>query len=278
MPELRFQQVDVFASTAHSGNPLAVVHGAERLSAEQMQTFARWTNLSETAFLLAPRDPGADYRVRIFTPAYELPFAGHPTLGSCFAWLAMGGRPRRDGTIVQECEVGLVNLRRDGSRVAFAAPPLRRSGPLPAENVATIERALGLGTGDIVAHQWADNGPNWQAVMLADAERVLALEPDMAALGGIKLGVVGAFPTGSECQFEVRAFAPPNIPEDPVTGSLNAGVARWLIGAGIAPDRYVAAQGTVIGRRGRVHVERDDEGAIWIGGDCVTRISGTASF
>ena len=279
MPEFRFQQVDVFASHAHSGNPLAVVHDAQALDDAQMQRFARWTNLSETAFLLPPRDSGADYRVRIFTPAHELPFAGHPTLGSCHAWLAAGGRAARQDLVVQECGVGQVTLRRDGARIAFAAPPLKRSGPLPDENVAIIARALGVGLQDIVAHQWADNGPAWQAVLLANAQQVLALRPDLAALGDIKLGVVGAYEDGAECGFEIRAFAPgAGIAEDPVTGSLNAGVAQWLIGAGIAPGRYVAAQGAVIGRRGRVHVERDHDGVIWIGGDCITRISGSATF
>jgi len=274
-----FRQIDVFASTAHSGNPLAVVHAADDLGDEQMQAFARWTNLSETTFLLEPTESGADYRVRIFTPAQEMPFAGHPTLGSCHAWLQAGGKPAREGVVVQQCGVGLVSLRRDGGRLAFAAPALQRSGPLPTQTVAQIAGALNIDVDRIVDHQWADNGPHWQVVRLADADQVRALRPNMAALGDIKLGVVGACAAGEECQFEVRAFAPgAGVPEDPVTGSLNAGIAQWLIGAGIAPQRYVAAQGSVIGRRGRVHVERDVDGRIWIGGDCVTCIEGSAQF
>ncbi|MEZ5650930.1 MAG: PhzF family phenazine biosynthesis protein [Burkholderiaceae bacterium] len=279
MTEFPFHQVDVFASSVYSGNPLAVVHGADALSDEQMQAFARWTNLSETTFLLRPTESGADYRVRIFTPAYEMPFAGHPTLGSCHAWLQIGGQPAAQGRVVQECGIGLVTIRRDGERLAFAAPPLQRSGPLPTQSVLQIAAALGIDKGDIVDHQWADNGPNWQVVRLATAAQVRALQPNMSALGDIKLGVVGAGETDDECQFEVRAFAPKaGVPEDPVTGSLNAGIAQWLIGAGIAPDRYVAAQGTAIGRRGRVYVERDGDGTIWVGGLSVTRVEGTASF
>lgn len=279
MRELEFRQVDVFASGAHTGNPLAVVHAADALDDASMQAFARWTNLSETTFLLRPAAAGADYRVRIFTPGGEMPFAGHPTLGSCHAWLEAGGRPAHPARVVQECGIGLVTLRRDDDRIAFAAPPLRRSGPLPAESVARIAAALGLAEGEIVDHQWADNGPGWQVVRLADAARVRALRPDLVALGDIKLGVVGACAPHEDCRFEVRAFAPSvGVAEDPVTGSLNAGIAQWLIGAGLAPERYVAAQGTVIGRRGRVFVSRDEDGAIWIGGESTTRIGGVARF
>lgn len=268
----RFTQLDVFTARATLGNPLAVVHDAEGLSDAQMAAFARWTNLSETTFLLPPTDPAADYRVRIFTPGGELPFAGHPTLGSCSAWLAAGGRPRGE-QVVQQCEVGLVRIRRDGERLAFAAPPRRRSGPLDEATLATITRGLHLARGDIVAHAWCDNGPGWSAVMLRDAAQVLALQPDWPALGELKLGVVGPHPAGHDAQFELRAFITGGNYEDPVTGSLNAAVAQWLIGAGLAPERYVAAQGTAMGRAGRVHLVRDGDD-VWVGGEVAGCIDG----
>ena len=271
----RFHQVDVFTAVPLKGNPLAVVHAAQGLATATMAAFARWTNLSETTFLLPPEEPAADYRVRIFTPGGELPFAGHPTLGSCWAWLAAGGRPRNAAEVVQECGVGLVRVRRDGARLAFAAPPLRRSGPLPEADVVHIARGLGLARRDIVAVAWCDNGPAWRAVLLASAAQVLAVRPDASLLGDIELGLVGPHPAGSECAFEVRALypVPSGLIEDPVTGSLNAGVAQWLIGAGLAPASYVAAQGAALGRAGRVHVSQ--EGAdIWIGGDVVACVDG----
>jgi PhzF family phenazine biosynthesis protein len=270
----RFDQLDVFSAVPLRGNPLAVVHDAAGLDETRMAAFARWTNLSETTFLLPPADPGADYRVRIFTPGGELPFAGHPTLGSCHAWLAAGGRPRDDATVVQECGVGVVRIRRRGARLAFAAPPLRRTGPLDAERVARIAAGLGLGVADIRAHQWVDNGPGWCAVLLRDAAQVLAVRPDWDRLGDLKLGLVGAQADGADTQFEVRAFLPGlGVREDPVTGSLNAGLAQWLIGAGLAPGAYVAAQGAALGRAGRVHVEADGE-TIWIGGDVAECVRG----
>ena len=274
----RFDQVDVFTGTALRGNPLAVVHAAEGLADARMAELARWTNLSETTFLLPPTLPGADYRVRIFTPGSELPFAGHPTLGSCFAWLAAGGRPARDDVVVQECGVGLVRVRRDGPRLAFAAPPLRRRGPLPEEVLTQACAALRLQPGEIVLHHWADNGPGWCALMLRSAAAVLALQPDWSAFGGLKIGVVGTHPAGGAAQFEVRAFAPDlGVKEDPVTGSLNAALACWLIDAGLAPPSYVAAQGTALGRAGRVHVDRDGEGT-WIGGEVVSCVQGTLTL
>ncbi|HMP11499.1 PhzF family phenazine biosynthesis protein, partial [Hydrogenophaga sp.] len=217
---------------------------------------------------------GADYRVRIFCPGRELPFAGHPTLGSCHAWLEAGGVPRGEH-IVQECGVGLVKIKPDGERLAFAAPPLIKSGPLDEADVALIARGLGVAREDIVAHAWCDNGPNWRGVMLRSAEQVLTLKPDAGILAGLDIGVVGP-QTDTDTQFEVRAFFPGNhgLTEDPVTGSLNAALAQWLIGAGLAPVRYVAAQGTVLGRQGRVHVERDTEGTIWVGGHSVSCIEG----
>lgn len=274
----RFHQLDVFTATPLLGNPLAVVHDADGLDDSTMAAFARWTNLSETTFLLAPEDPGADYRVRIFTPGGELPFAGHPTLGSCRAWLEAGGRSKTDGEVVQECGVGLVRIRRDGRRLAFAAPPLRRTGPLDGELVTRIAAGLGVATAEVQHHQWVDNGPGWCAVMLPSAERVLSLTPDFSVLRDVKLGVVGRQPTGHDAMFEVRAFVPSlGVPEDPVTGSLNAGLAQWLIGAGLAPVRYVAAQGTALRRAGRVYVERlgDDT---WIGGDVAVVIAGTVTL
>lgn len=274
----RFHQLDVFTDTPMLGNPLAVVHGADALTDEQMAAFARWTNLSETTFLLAPVDPAADYRVRIFTPGGELPFAGHPTLGSCHAWLAAGGQAKSSAYVVQECGVGLIRIRRDGDRLAFAAPPLRRSGPLEAEKLQHIAAALGVSDTQIRAGQWVDNGPGWCAVLLDSAQTVLNLLPDHARLHDMKLGVVGAYPADGPADFEVRAFVGPlGIAEDPVTGSLNAGIAQWLIGDGIAPASYVASQGTALKRRGRVHIDRIDAD-IWVGGYVAMCIEGTVTL
>ena len=291
----RFQQVTVFSAEPMLGNPLAVVHGAEGLDDAAMAALARWTNLSETTFLLPPTDPAADYRVRIWTPFGELPFAGHPTLGSCWAWLSAGGQARQADRVVQECGVGLVTVRRDGvgpatglatrpatspatspatnpgSRLSFAAPPLRRDGPV---DEATLQRAaagLGLARDEIVGHQWVDNGPGWFALMLGSAERLLALQPDWSVLGSMKFGVVAPQRPGGETQFEVRGLF--NGLEDPVTGSLNAGLGQWLIGAGLAPEHYVAAQGHALGRAGRVHVQREN-GTVWVGGDVTPVIEG----
>jgi PhzF family phenazine biosynthesis protein len=277
-----FKQVDVFTVEALKGNPLAVVLNGTGLDAAAMQSFTNWTNLSEATFLLPPTHPEADYAVRIFCPGRELLFAGHPTLGSCHAWLQAGGRPK-SSHIVQECGVGLVRIRRDGERLAFAAPPLLKSGPLPEDDVQLIARGLGVARGDIVAHAWCDNGPRWRGVMLKSADQVLALQPDGAVLAGLDIGVVGARgkvgvvapSVADDTQFEVRAFFPGNngMTEDPVTGSLNAALAQWLIGEGIAPTRYIAAQGTAMGRRGRVFVQQDGAD-IWIGGHSVTVIDG----
>jgi PhzF family phenazine biosynthesis protein len=272
MTSLVFSQVDVFTQTPLRGNPLAVVHGADGVGDEQMQAFARWTNLSETTFLLTPGDPAADYRVRIFTPSRELPFAGHPTLGSCHAWLAAGGKPR-GMHVVQQCGVGLVRIRRDGERLAFAAPPLRRSGAVEPEVLAQIARCLRIDEAAIRASQWVDNGPGWVAVMLASRDEVLALKPDYVAMGSLSLGVVAPW-AGGDAQFEVRAFVTDGGGfEDPVTGSLNAGLAQWLIGAGLAPPRYVASQGSAMQRAGRVFVETQGPD-IWIGGHSVTCVRG----
>ena len=284
----RFHQLDVFSAVPLKGNPLAVVHDAQGLSDEAMASFARWTNLSETTFLLPPADAAADYRVRIFTPGGELPFAGHPTLGSCHAWLAAGGTPRAAGLVVQECGVGLVTLRRGGGasaaageaagRLFFAAPPLKRSGPLDEALVERITAALGVARSEVLQHQWVDNGPGWCAVMLRSAAQVLACRPDAALLGDLRLGIVGQHEPGSEALFEVRAFVPSlGVGEDPVTGSLNASLAQWLIGAGLAPPVYLAAQGTALGRAGRIFVERAG-GTVWVGGDVAGCIEGTVTL
>ena len=275
----RFSQLDVFTAVPLLGNPLAVVHDAGGLSDDQMAALARWTHLSETAFLLPPTNPEADYRVRIFTPERELPFAGHPTLGSCHAWLAAAGAARRDGEVVQECGAGLVRIRRDGARLAFAAPPLRRSGPLEPELLERIERGLALSRGEVLDHQWVDNGPGWCAVRLASAERALQLKPDYGVLRGLSLGVVAPHAAGtSDAQFEVRALIGqgPGY-EDPVTGSLNASLAQWLIASGAAPAQYVAAQGAVLRRAGRVQV-RQLGADIWIGGDVCAVVAGTVAL
>ncbi len=273
-----YRVVDVFTARALLGNPLAVVHDADGLDAVRMQAIARWTNLSETAFLLCPTDPAADYRVRIFTPGGELPFAGHPTLGSCHAWLAHGGVPRHGETIVQECGVGLVDLERDAAgRLAFAAPPVRIEAADPQTRDAVLA-ALGLAPERLVAAAWLDNGPRWLGLQLDAASAVLGLAPDLVAIAALaKVAVVAPHPPGAEVDFEVRAFAPSiGVPEDPVTGSVNASLAEWLMQRGAAPPRYVAAQGTVIGRAGRVHLAHDGA-RLWVGGDCVSVVEGTVA-
>jgi PhzF family phenazine biosynthesis protein len=269
-----FTQVDVFTDQPLKGNPLAVVHGADSLSDAQMQAFAHWTNLSETTFLLRPTDPAADYRVRIFTPNGELPFAGHPTLGSCHAWLQSGGVPRVRGTVVQQCGVGLVRIRLGETGAAFAAPPLKME-PVDEATLGRVLLALGLAREAVQAAQWLENGPRWLTLRLASAEAVLAVEPDHGALKDLaEVGLVGPYPEGSPSQFELRAFAAViGVPEDPVTGSLNAGVAQWLIDSGVAPKRYVASQGQRLGRAGRVHIEHDGR-TLWVGGQSVSCVRG----
>jgi PhzF family phenazine biosynthesis protein len=273
-----FRQVDVFTDTPLRGNPVAVLHDSTGLATEGMHAFTDWTNLSECTCLAPPQHPQADYAVRIFCPGRELPFAGHPTLGTCHAWLEAGGVPQGD-VVVQECGVGLVRIRRQGDVLAFAAPPLQRSGPLDENDLDRIARGLGITRGEIVDHQWCDNGPPWRSVLLASAEQVLALRPDVSVLSGLDVGVAGLHPAGSEEDLEVRAFFTKGttVEEDPVTGSLNAALAQWLIASGRVPPRYVSAQGTALGRTGRVRVEQDGED-IWIGGRCVTVLEGTASI
>ena len=277
-----FAQIDVFTATPYLGNPVAVVLDGTGLSTEAMQAFTDWTHLSEATFVLPPTQAGADYALRIFCPGRELPFAGHPTLGSCHAWLDAGGMPQ-GAEVVQECAVGLVRIRRDGQRLAFAAPPLRRSGPLPEDEVLRIAKGLGLARQDILHHAWCDNGPQWRGVMLASAQQVLALQPNAQILAGMEVGVVAPLDQASQQStngpaeaFEVRAFFPGHggLTEDPVTGSLNAALGQWLIGAGLAPSHYVARQGTVLGRAGRVQVQCDAQGQVWVGGESVVCIQG----
>jgi PhzF family phenazine biosynthesis protein len=273
----QFCQVDVFTDTPYLGNPVAVVLGADGLDTDQMQLFARWTNLSETTFVLGPDDSGADYRLRIFTPASELPFAGHPTLGSCHAWLEAGGQPRQPGTVVQECAAGLVTIAQIADGLAFAAPPLLRSGPVDEPVAEQVARNLGIGRDAIVDIQWADNGPGWVAALLASADDVLALRPGPVDLD---IGVAGLYPPGSPQALEVRAFTPllGVAAEDPVTGSLNASLGQWLLDTGRLTAPYVASQGTALGRRGRVHVSRDEAGQVWVGGGAVSCIRGTVEL
>jgi PhzF family phenazine biosynthesis protein len=274
----RFSQVDVFADEFTRGNPVAVVHDADDISDELLAAFANWTNLSETTFLMPPTLPGADYRLRILTPTRELPFAGHPTIGSARAWLEAGGQPRNPGEIVQECEAGLVRLRRDGDLISLAAPPLVRSGPVTESDLADIARALRLTRGEIQGAQWCANGPQWVGVLLRDAGAVLAVRPDYAAFGRFgEIGIVGRHMAGAEADIEVRAFVGAEAFEDPVTGSLNAGLAQWLIPAGVVPPEYIASQGTVLGRRGRVRV-RQDGADIWIGGHTTVGVAGTVAL
>lgn len=275
MAAYAFSQVDVFGSRGLDGNPLAVVHDADALDREQMQRFARWTGLSEITFLLPPMSLEADYRVRIFTPEQELPFAGHPTLGSAYAWLAAEGRSHPDRLVIQECGVGLVAVRRDGERLAFAAPPLTRFEPVAEDLAARIALGLGLAREEVLDASWLVNGPQWIGVRLAGAEQVLGVTADPAVLGGLDLGLVGPHPPGGEFAYEVRALSPGQwVAEDPVTGSLNAGLAHWLIGQGLAPDHYVAAQGALLGRAGRVHVDREGE-TIWVGGRVIGVVAGS---
>ena len=272
-----FRLVDVFGTGPFTGNPLAVVADAEGLATEEMQAITRWLNLSETAFLLPPTDPAADYRVRIFTLAHELPFAGHPTLGSAHAWIEAGGQSKRDDVVVQECGAGLVTIRREDDRLAFAAPPLLRSGTPTEAEIAEVAAVLRVDRGAIVDAAWVDNGPGWIAVMLGSADAVLALEPARYHAGRIDIGVVGPHAAGYEAAFEIRAIFGDGhgaLIEDPVTGSLNASVGQWLFESGRARGAYVAAQGTRLGRTGRVHVSQDDAGQVWVAGATRTLFTG----
>ncbi len=284
-----FQQLDVFASTDLSGNPLAVVIDAEGLSTDEMQRFTRWMNLSETTFLTPPTVAGADYGVRIFTLDRELPFAGHPTIGSCQAWLDAGGVPASDEVIVQECGAGLVPIRRSGDgTLAFAAPPLIRSGPVDPPLLDRLLSVCDLGPSEVLDAAWVDNGPGWVALLLESADRILSVEADGSGFDRLELGIVGLYPEGAECAIEVRALftgAHGAVLEDPVTGSLNASIAQWLLESGRLEAPYVASQGTCVGRRGRVMVTTgpvpgsdDETEAVWVGGRAVPRINGTVDL
>ncbi len=276
----RFQQVDVFSPTPQQGNPVAVVLDGDGLTSDEMLGFTRWTNLSEATFLLPPSHPPADYRVRIFTAAGELPFAGHPTLGSCHAWLRGGGMPRDRERIIQECLAGLVPLRRIDGRLAFEAPALLRGGPVSEEDLARVVAVLRIDAGAVQASQWLDNGPGWLGVLLGSAEAVLAVDPAMPEpweSGTLNIGIAGPYPPGSACAYEVRAIFNDDrgrIVEDPVTGSLNASLGQWLVGSGRVRAPYVASQGTVLGRSGRAHISQDGSGAIWVAGDTRTVVEG----
>jgi PhzF family phenazine biosynthesis protein len=273
----QFREVDVFTDVPYQGNPLAVVLGADGLTTEQMQRFANWTNLSETTFVLEPNASTADYRVRIFTPSQELPFAGHPTLGTCHAWLEAGGAPRIRGVMIQQCEAGLVTVSADEDGLKFGAPPLIRSGPVDEQLARHIAEILRISRDEIVDLQWADNGPGWIAVLLVSAAAVLAVEPGPTDLD---LGIAGPYPPGGPAAFEVRAFVPKNgsTDEDPVTGSLNASLAQWLIATGRADPPYVVRQGTALGRSGLVRITTDDDGHVWVGGGTITCVSGTVDI
>jgi PhzF family phenazine biosynthesis protein len=273
----QFRQVDVFTEVPYQGNPLAVVLGADGLSTDQMQQFANWANLSETTFVLEPDAGLADYRVRIFTPSQELPFAGHPTLGTCHAWLEAGGSPRTRGQMIQQCGAGLVTVSADDHGLKFAAPPLVRSGPVDEDLAQHVADILRISRAEIVDLQWADNGPGWIAVLLATADAVLAVTPGATDLD---IGIAGPYPPGGPAAFEVRAFLPKNgaTDEDPVTGSLNASVAQWLLASGRAQAPYLTRQGTVLGRNGRVRISTDADGQVWVGGGTVTCVSGTVDL
>jgi PhzF family phenazine biosynthesis protein len=273
----QFRQVDVFTETAYGGNPLAVVLGADGLTTSQMQRFANWTNLSETTFVVEPSDDRADYLVRIFTPSQELPFAGHPTLGTCHAWLEAGGTPREPGRVSQQCGAGLVTVATSQEGLRFAAPPLVRSGPVDDQLAEHVAEILRISRDEIVDLQWADNGPGWIAVLLASADAVLAVRPGPTDL---ELGIAGPYPAGGPAAFEVRAFLPKNgtTDEDPVTGSFNASLAQWLLATGRATAPYLARQGTALGRTGEVRITTDGDGQVWVGGSTVTCVFGTVEL
>jgi PhzF family phenazine biosynthesis protein len=275
MRKRRFIQCDVFTSVPTKGNGLAVVVDGEGLSGQQMQDFAAWTNLAETTFLLAPTTEQADYKVRIFTPKREMPFAGHPTLGSCAAWIHCGGKSRTRGVVKQECGVGIIDIDVTGTAPAFAAPPTTVA-PLPPEKLEAIISAFGLARDRILQTAQLANGPVWQVLELASAADVLAADSAKVRYPEfLGVGLIGAHPPGSECQFEVRNIAPSSgMSEDPITGSLNAAIARWMYESGRWRDPVIVAQGTCIGREGRLFIRRDDAGTVWIGGQTSILIEG----
>ncbi len=268
-PGRRCDIVDVFASGPLTGNPLAVVHDADGMTDADMIALTRWLNFSETTFLLAPNDAAADYRVRIFYPGGELPFAGHPTLGTCHAWLEAGGKPRRDGVIVQQCPAGLIEIRESDDMLSFKAPPLLSDGPLTADEAAAAARLIGVAPDQIVDAVHADNGPGWVLLRLRSVDEVMAAEIAQRPDGIANLGIFAAYPQGSDADFEVRAFfthANGSLAEDPVTGSLNAALAQHVFANGLATDSYVARQGRAIGGDGIVFCRQAEDGSAWIGG------------
>jgi PhzF family phenazine biosynthesis protein len=277
--ERDFVQVDVFSRIPYLGNPVAVVLDAEGVTDEEMQRLARWTNLSETTFVLPSTTPDADYRLRIFTPGGELPFAGHPTLGSAHAWLEAGGEPHNAGVVVQECAAGPIEVRRGDGTLSFGAPPTVRTGPLDESYVVAVAKAFGIDRERVLAHQWVDNGPGWAVVQLATAEEVLALEPDLSAIPDAMIGAIGAYPEGADHAFELRTFAPGlGVAEDPVCGSMNASVAQWLISNGDAPDSYQVSQGARVGRAGTITITTDPDARVWVGGATTTCIRGSITL
>jgi PhzF family phenazine biosynthesis protein len=272
-----FDQVDVFSPTPYLGNPVAVILDAEQLEDSEMQSIARWTNLSETTFVLPPANREADYRLRIITPGGELPFAGHPTLGSAHAWLERGGTPKVPERLIQECGAGLVEVRRRAGLLSFAAPPTRRSGNIEPEYLGQLVDAFGIGHDQVLAHQWVDNGPGWAVVRLATAQEVLALQPDLAQIPAAMAGAIGAYPEGSEHAFELRTFAPgAGVAEDPVCGSMNAAVAQWLLRTGQVSGSYRVSQGQRLNRAGDVTITADPDGTVWVSGNTTTLFQGTA--
>jgi PhzF family phenazine biosynthesis protein len=271
-----FAQVDVFGAEPYQGNPVAVVLDGSDLTDDAMAHFARWTNLSETTFVLPPTTPEADYRLRIFTPGGEIPFAGHPTLGSAHAWLTAGGSPRRRDVLVQECAMGLVELRGEAGDLSFQAPTPVRTGPLDEDLLARIARGLRIDVDAVVAHQWVDNGPGWAVIQLATAGEVLALEPDLSLIPTAMVGAIGAHPEGSEHHFEMRTFAPgAGVPEDPACGSMNAAVGQWLTATGTAPSAYRVSQGTRLGRAASIEITADTDGTVWVSGAATICIRGS---
>jgi PhzF family phenazine biosynthesis protein len=271
-----FVQVDVFSTSPYRGNPVAVVLDGADLTDEEMQRLARWTNLSETTFVLPPTLPGADYRLRIFTPQNELPFAGHPTLGSARAWLDGGGVPRHADRIVQQCAAGLVTVRRGDGVLSFAAPPLVRDGALDDAYLKQIVAAFGIGRDRVLAHQWVDNGPGWAVLRLPTADEVLALEPDLSLIPTAMVGAIGAYPHGSRHDFEMRTFAPRcGVAEDPACGSMNAAVGQWLTSTGAAPSAYRVSQGARLGRAATIEITAGTDGTVWVSGATTVCIRGT---
>lgn len=277
----RFIQCDVFSSIPTRGNALAVVVDGDGISDEQMSAFARWTNLAETTFLQAPTDASADYKVRILTPTREMPFAGHPTLGSCAAWLQSGGVPKQPGMVRQECGVGIVEIDISGEVPAFIAPPTKIEA-MPEVDFEKICNELKLDRSTIVRSARLDNGPVWQAFELSSAQAVLDADSSLIRWPEVRaVGLIGPHLPGSECDFEVRMLAPSSgMSEDPITGSLNSALAHWRLSLGLLESSIVVAQGTRIDRAGRVYIDPDAAvpGRVRIGGYSHILVEGTVQL